>query len=116
MSRDKQIEEIAIELGVDACKKTGCINCAVNSDCIWLYKATRLYNLDYRKASDVAEEIIKDLESSIDSLLIVFKEERTKEDVIDTPLAEYLSGKIDAYASTKFRLAELKKKYTEAKK
>ena len=67
----------------------------------------------YRKASEVAREIITDLENGIDGLLKVYMEERNKECATDTPLAEYISGKIDAYSSVKFRLAELKKKYTE---
>lgn len=63
--------------------------------------------------AEVAREIIADLENSIDRLLKVYIEERAKEYAIDTPLAEYLSGKIDACSSVKFRLAELEKKYTE---
>ena len=62
---------------------------------------------------DYAREIIADLENSIDGLLKVYIEERAKEYAIDTLLAEYLGGKIDAYSSVKFRLAELKKKYTK---
>lgn len=68
----------------------------------------------YRKASDFAREIITDLENGIDGLLKVYMEERNKECATDTPLAEYISGKIDAYSSVKFRLAEFKKKYKEA--
>ena len=59
---DKQIEEMAVELGVYACKKTPCKHCAVDYDCIWLEQATRLYNAGYRKASDVAREIFEEIE------------------------------------------------------
>ena len=65
MSRDKQIEEMAIMMGVPACQETGCINCAVDYNCIWRNHATLLYNAGYRKSEDVAEEIFAEIDKLI---------------------------------------------------
>jgi hypothetical protein len=111
---NKQIEEMAKDMceyyyeGTCYQDKKPCdCKCEIFTD------ATYLYAKGYHKASEVAREIITDLENGIDGLLKVYMEERNKECATDTPLAEYISGKIDAYSSVKFRLAELKKKYTE---
>ena len=110
MTKEKQIEEMAKIVGdCKSVKDEICYKHLKCADC----KASRCYDAGYRKASDVAMEIIADLINSVDELLKVYIEERAKECAIDTPLAEYLSGKIDAYSSVKFRLAELEKKYTE---
>lgn len=100
MNKDKQIDEMARIID----DNHGFIVSSVET-------AEKLYTAGYRKADDVAEEIIHKLENGIDGLVKVYIEERAKEFAIDTPLAEYLSGKVDACLSIKFWLAELKKKY-----
>ena len=68
MNRDKQIEEMAVEMGVSDCKKRPCKHCAVGTNCIWLEHAERLYNAGYRKAEDVTRGIFEEIEKSIASL------------------------------------------------
>lgn len=117
MTKEKQIEEMEIALReaqheLDKAWHECLHNKGTQPRREFLFTAQYLVeNKGYRKASDVAREIFADLENSIDGLLKVYIEERAKEYAIDTPLAEYLSGKIDACSSVKFRLAELKKKY-----
>jgi hypothetical protein len=96
MDKQKQIEEIAIKIGVPACKKTGCINCAVNDNCIWRHQAERLYKSGYRKTSDVVEKIFAEIEKLIVRRMIA-----------DSAL-------IDDRLITD--IAELKKKYDEVRK
>lgn len=108
---EKQIDEMAKDLcRTDTCeiKKIGK---PCNHRCKAHIYAARAIDKGYRKASDVAEEIIADLENGIDELLKVYTEVRNREFMTDNP-TEYTSGKVDAYWSVKVRLAELKKKYT----
>ena len=71
-SRDKQIEEMAKVLCCDYDDCTQCIcksiesegdGCTVKSDC------EKLYNADYRKASDVAREIFEEIDESFSQML-----------------------------------------------
>lgn len=71
MNSDKQIDEMAkvIENGVNICAKKPCEDCdfcgADDCMCQNLVIAKELHTAGYRKASDVAREIIDDLESQI---------------------------------------------------
>ena len=103
MNKEKQIEEMAIELGVYACKKTGCINCAVDYNCSWLNQATRLYNAGYRKAQEVAREIFEEIDNIIESWKII---ERSKE--YNELIRTSYNGRMIVKC-----VAELKKKFTE---
>ena len=63
MSRDKQIEEMALALSEGGCgKECDCIQ-GDKFNCHLLYSASVLYNAGYRKASDVAREIFEELEA-----------------------------------------------------
>ena len=95
MNRDKQIEDMAKDI---ACKITWDDDEIPTVDC--LETAKRLYNAGYRKASDVAEEIIKDL--------VKFADDKEKQMSFHGHSVWY----IDADDVTDF-IAELKKKYTE---
>ena len=69
MSRDKQIEEMAREIPkancihepCDECKWCGCAN--DEAYCTDYLIAEHLYNAGYRKAEDVAREMLADLKS-----------------------------------------------------
>ncbi len=72
MSRDKQIEEMAKVIG-DAdqrCYEMDCDDCPLNTMELGLCKdkflATDIYNAGYRKASEVAMEIIAIIEQRIE--------------------------------------------------
>ena len=135
LNKEKQIEEMARVM----CQQSNpCFLCAFQTPCRCRTNAELLNAEGYRKTSDlekeiedlkaiaeqyqkqfeeartdIAREIFEEIEHNIDEALKCYFEGRNKEATIDTPLAEYLSGKIDALASVKVRLAELKKKYTE---
>ena len=112
-SKEKQIEEMAFNL-IRATSPLGVKDLTKQFD--YTTVATDLYNLyGWRKASEVAREIIADLDNGIYEFLKVYTEIRNREFMTDNP-TEYTSGKIDAYWSVKVRLAELKKKYTESEK
>ena len=59
MSRDKQIEEMARTLCGQ--KEHGCAECDSCDLCEFWVEASILCNAGYRKASDVAREIIRDI-------------------------------------------------------
>ena len=90
---ENQIEKMAIELGINSCKKTPCKNCAVDYCCIWRNQAARLYNAGYRKASEVAEEIFAEIEQHLETGITLYGE--------------------TVHFVRIGTLAELKKKYTE---
>ena len=88
MSRDKQIEEMAI---VSKCTATNSLQCPKTTCAVC--RATKLYNAGYRKASDVAEEIFEEIEKVTE-----------------------IGRIMNACAIVSLdELAELKKKYTEDK-
>lgn len=95
MSREKQIEEMAVKLGIPACEKVPCRNCGVTNGCDWREYAIVLYNAGYRKASDVAREIFADIETCMKNF----------EDDDDG----YLLKKCEF----EYFMRELKKEYTE---
>lgn len=94
MNKEEQIEEMAKTLCEDYgnCKNCTLINpecenpCTVEDDC------EKLYNAEYRKASDIAREIFEEI--------------------------EYLIWQNDTHPASELRegIAELKKKYTETEK
>lgn len=61
MSREKQIEEMAVVLTAGGCKT--CVGCSHNNrfQCKPIYEAELLYNADYRKQSEVREECAKEI-------------------------------------------------------
>lgn len=61
MDREKEIAEMALALSEGGCGKE--CNCTQNDkfNCHLLYNATVLYNAGYRKASEVAREIIGEI-------------------------------------------------------
>ena len=63
MSRDKQIEEMTHILHpfCDAACLDGCYSCVPYKN------AEKLYNMGYRKASDVAREIFEEIENLLDN-------------------------------------------------
>lgn len=59
-TEQEKIEEIATEMcGIS--KNNNCGNCVVNSPCIYLQNAKKLYSAGYRKASDVIDEFVERL-------------------------------------------------------
>lgn len=99
MNKDKQIEEMACLLGVDACRRTSCKDCAIPHNCIWLKGANKLYNADYRKASEVVVEVLADVMFNISKIV-------SKHIGGDNSLTE---AEVDIIHA----LVEIKKKYTE---
>jgi len=98
MSRNKQIEEMALEISSAKnnaesyyCDRVNCENCEYKH-CTNSAVAEELYNAGYRKSTDVAEEIFAEIERLI------------------APNGNYL------WQWDLNRLAELKKKYTESEK
>ena len=66
MNRDKQIEEIAKEICKCCNSDAPCINVKKSIICDDAYKeATALYNAGYRKASEVARQVIADMREMI---------------------------------------------------
>jgi hypothetical protein len=77
--------------------------------CVDIAIATSLIAKDYRKASEVVEEIYKAFREEMHRLIGI-NEKMYAEDEY-----EYYEGRIDAYLNAINCLAELKKKYTENK-
>ena len=94
MSKEKQIEEMALTLSEGGCGKVcDCIQ-GDKFNCHLLHSASVLYNAGYRKASDVAREIFEEIEEA---------RQRCRR----VPYG---------WAVFKEVLAELKKKYTEGER
>lgn len=96
MSRDKQIEEMA--KAIKFCKDTSINECHTKDSCRHCI-AEQIYNAGYRKQSEVAMEILENIEKLITKECLVFKDENG------------IRGYVDA--SVHYAIAELKKKYTE---
>ena len=81
MDREKEIEEIAVILTDGGCTKC---NCDENGkfNCLPMYSAELLYNVGYRKQSEVAMEIIGEILSShtldIDGFFTMHESELTE--------------------------------------
>ena len=75
--------------------------------------AQNLYNMGYRKASEVAREIFEEIEKEIElALECNYKIKRDAHDD-NEGLVIYVDGKIDCLRGLTDFVAELKKKYTE---
>ena len=108
MERDKQIEEMAKAIEQARIKATDTTNSMNYGFGVWYAK--ELYNAGYRKASEVAEEIFAEIEKAIASLEYKAKCRYTHIPVDTmTEVCNWLLHEI-----VPNRLAELKKKYTEA--
>jgi hypothetical protein len=121
MSRDKQIEEMAIELSKVNCKPKGCGYCyleygTLENSCeeYLFYKkmAIALYNEGYRKAEDVAEEIFAEIDDFQRTLRHIFLDMCDGNDYNTLNLLQ-IDSAIEALFDS--RIAELKKKYTQGK-
>lgn len=114
MSRDKQIEEMAILFAKEYCNPKGCDCCnlideycdrELSCEDYLGYKrmAETFYEQGYRKASEFAREIIADL--------VKFADDKETQRLINGHSVWY----IESDDITDF-IAELKKKYTESEK
>lgn len=108
MSREKQIEEMANTYYEAMLKARGTLGSMNEGAPKWYAKA--FYNAGYRKASEVAREIIADLEKIIE----VDKYGEAKFDIRELHKLELKYT--DRGAWNPFASAELKKKYTESEK
>ena len=97
MNRDKQIEEMA-RVWCPFPHRHDCDGCC--KGCYEISKSEMLYNAGYRKASDIVDEIIKNL--------VDFADDNEKQMLVNGHSVWF----INADDVTEF-IAELKKKYTE---
>jgi hypothetical protein len=105
MNKEKQIEEMV----KDACKlNIACEDCNAHGVCKAQKYAERFYNAGYRKASDVAEELINTALSKIQIMISAIKAQEESGNV-----TEFNSGAKTALEIVFKDIAELKKKYTE---
>lgn len=117
MSRDKQIEEMAKDLE-DVCENRGCNYENGIRDCDKC-RAEWLYELGYRKASDVAREIFEEIEELLNLQAKIVCKTRDKYRETDEPMLSFiamLDGRIYSLRVVEEHIAELKKKYTEGEK
>lgn len=112
MSKEKQIEGMAkILCGM----KNGCDGCMWDKvHCNERNYAEEIYNAGYRKATEVAEEIFSEIEAEIDAALTSNYNFIQQHELLDA-LWSRVNGKIDALRGIDGFLAELRKKYTEAR-
>lgn len=91
MTKEKQIEEMAISLRHDGrdCESTTCLLCHNSRHCFERKLAEAVISKGYRKASEVAREIFEEIEKEIKNHGICYAQHK---------------------------IAELKKKYTEDEK
>lgn len=93
----KQIDEIAkLICAYPQCIHYNIIGACANTECQTVDIAEHLYNADYRKSTDVAEEIFAEIEGLM--------------------LDGAIGGKYPAKVINPDKYAELKKKYTGVKK
>lgn len=115
MSRDKQIEEMAKDILKCGCVGT-CLECEYatlaedDCACIDVKIAEGLYDKGYRKASDLALEVIKKVEQILTVKIIGFEE-----DFFHGTAAHWDGIRKECYEEMLVELAELKKKYTQGK-
>lgn len=67
--KDKQIEDMAKIICLPTANKGNCEKCGFKKHCSKFDDATDLYNAGYRKASDVAREIIEFIEDCLNRLI-----------------------------------------------
>ena len=105
MNKEKQIEEMAKT--VCHLDRT-CDQCMTSFECKAMTYAKRFYNAGYRKASEIFEEIEKqiDVTLSIIQKILNAKGGRANGKTV-------LISKLDMLIESKKFIAELKKKYTE---
>lgn len=103
MNKEKQIEEIR-----DAKFIIRDTIYSISNEEDRKYLEQILYDLDYRKASEVAEEIFEDFKAAM-RVEIARNEALLKMEDDD----DFYEGRNDAYRTAINCLAELKKKYTE---
>ena len=117
-SRDKQIEEMGeyiaevshLECGIkpcEECKWCGSTN-PEKADCMDYLVAEKLIAKGYRKASEVAEEVIRKVEQIVEVEIIGIEE-----DFFHGTAAHWDATRKKCYEEILVELAELKKKYTE---
>ena len=117
MSRDKQIEEMAKDFDTviqRRCFHKSCNECEFNryDTCKALEATTLINDYGYRKASEVAREIIKEIEKEInDALKSNYNVLPQLEEFAE--LWSRVQGKIDALRGIGGFVEELKEKYTE---
>lgn len=111
MSKEKQIEEMA---KVIARRSTAFRNQNVAFMTTATKTAESLYNADYRKATDVAEEIFKEIEKL--RLKEIHKCETLREQENEVLQRKYWEGGYNSLRQLSYWLAELKKKYTLGEK
>ena len=124
MSRDKQIEEMAVEFAKINCNPKGCYSCdlcdeygslKLNCEDYLRYRtmAETFYNAGYRKAPEVAREIFEEIEEAIVQSNEI-SDIRMKELAPHTYKVMMEAGKL-YYTAIIRAVSELKKKYTEEK-
>lgn len=92
---NKQIEEMAKTICIGA--REGCDGCKRIDDCSLRRISERLYNAGYRKASDVAREVVDEINNAIP--------------VKDFNCSEIATGYLWAIADVRRLLLRTKKKY-----
>jgi hypothetical protein len=100
--RDKQIEEMAKIICLPTANKGNCEKCGFKKHCSKFDDATALYNAGYRKASDVALEVISEVEKRVND---AYNKHIFKSDLEDTEKEAIMDFCVD------ITLYDLKKKY-----
>lgn len=103
MTEDKKIEEMA----KDICLSYGngvCRQCYDYEDCTVRKEAERLYNSDFRKASDVAREMVAEIEEGVKAAISALQFE-------NNPI--HRKVKHETYSSLMRFIKIVEKKYTE---
>ena len=110
MSRDKQIEEMRKDL-IEIFDEEYNKRRIITAD----FTAIHLTAKDYRKASEVAEEIFAEIEQNLNNLIRYYKVKRKYVTEIEYSEFEqrYCDIKIRTFEERLLKIAELKKKYTE---
>lgn len=113
-NKEKEIEEMSREICSEYDCVIPCQSCGYYgyANCRDVQSAEKLYNAGYRKASDVFEEIEREIK------LALVSNHKAKRDHLEKHYyclhSEFLSavqGKIDALRGIEAFIAELKKKY-----
>ena len=107
MNKEKQIEEMAqVRCGQQDCKKCN----PRNNFCQHKAEVEKYYLAGYRKASEVAEEVIRKMEQIVEVKIIGIEE-----DFFHGTASHWDATRKNCYEEILDELAELKKKYTQEK-
>ena len=105
MNKEKQIEEMASVL---MAKCDSELDCSKKADCD-MCRAENLYIKGYRKASDVALEVVDEFQSRLRNIFLDMCEDNDYNTVNLLQIDSAIEALFESF------IAELKKKYTEEK-